>query len=128
MCSSEKEQKKGTTMVEKYDDAFLEEKWREFANVPINYDDPDFPDGVLECDWFVFEAGEERIEGVWRWFDEHYSGGVHKLMFPDAESDRQLLVDSVMNEITGFCESCPSVECCPEEECVLFRIESLLVE
>lgn len=69
-------------MVEKYDDAFLEEKWREFGDVPVNYDDPDFPDGVLECDWFVFKAGDERIECVWRWFDEHYSGGVHKLMFP----------------------------------------------
>lgn len=67
-------------MVEKYDDAFLEEKWREFVDVPINYDNLDSPDGVLECDWFVFEAGDERIGDVWRWFDEHYSGGVHKLM------------------------------------------------
>lgn len=81
MCSSEKERKKGADMVVKYDDAFLEEKWREFCDVPINYDDPDSPDGVLECDWFVFKAGDERIERVWRWFDEHYSGGVHKLMF-----------------------------------------------
>ena len=115
-------------MVEKYDDAFLEEKWREFGDVPINYDDPNCPDGVLESDWFVFEAGEKRIEGVWRWFDEHYSGGVYKLMSPSIESDRQLLVNAVMNEVTEFCESCPNVGCCPEEECVLFRIESLLVE
>lgn len=44
-------------MAEKYDDVFLEEKWREFWDVPINYDDTDSPDGVLECDWFVFRAG-----------------------------------------------------------------------
>lgn len=66
-----------------YSDKYLEEKWKELGDVPVNYDNPDYPDGVLECDWFVFEAGAERIEDVWRWFDENYSKGVAALMFPN---------------------------------------------
>lgn len=46
----------------------------------INYDSPDCPDGFIESDWFIFEAGTEREE-VWHWFDEHYSKGVYALMF-----------------------------------------------
>ena len=34
----------------------------------------------------------------------------------------------IMNEITDFCEQCPSKDCCPEEDCVLFRIEKILFE
>lgn len=36
-------------------------------------------------------------------------------------------MEEIMNEITGFCEQCSSHECCPEEECVLWRIEQLIV-
>lgn len=33
----------------------------------------------------------------------------------------------ILDEITTFCgEHCPSVRDCPEEECVLFRIEKLI--
>lgn len=42
---------------------------------------PDEPDGVLGTDWFIFEQGEPLVEGVWRWFDSHYSAGVGALMF-----------------------------------------------
>lgn len=49
-----------------YTDRFLELKWRELEDVPIDYNDPDEPDGVLGTDWFVFKKGEPRIEGVWR--------------------------------------------------------------
>lgn len=31
--------------------------------------------------------------------------------------------EKILNEITNFCEECSSHECCPEEECVLYRIE-----
>lgn len=65
-----------------YTDRLLELKWRELADVPIDYDDPD---EVLGTDWFVFKKGEPRIEGVWRWFDSHYTAGLGALMFETAE-------------------------------------------
>lgn len=36
--------------------------------------------------------------------------------------------DRILNEIFSFCEECPSHECCPEDECVLFRIEQIVLE
>jgi hypothetical protein len=36
--------------------------------------------------------------------------------------------DKIMNEITNFCENCKSHECCHEEECILFRIERIIVD
>ena len=36
--------------------------------------------------------------------------------------------EKVMNEITNFCEGCSSSNCCPEEECVLYRIENIISE
>lgn len=35
--------------------------------------------------------------------------------------------DKILTEITEFCEECPSHECCPEEDCVLYRIEQIVV-
>lgn len=32
----------------------------------------------------------------------------------------------VLNETTTFCEECSSREDCPEEECVLYRIEQIV--
>lgn len=63
-----------------YNDDVLKQLWSEFGDVLIDYDNPDHPDGIIEHDWLVFEAGTERME-IWHWFDEHYSGGVYKLMF-----------------------------------------------
>ena len=34
--------------------------------------------------------------------------------------------NKIMLEITNHCEECPNHECCPEEECVLFRIEKII--
>lgn len=34
--------------------------------------------------------------------------------------------EEVLIEVSEFCEECPSHECCPEEECILFRIEQIL--
>ena len=36
--------------------------------------------------------------------------------------------DKILTEITDFCENCLSHECCHEEECVLFRIEQILLD
>lgn len=36
--------------------------------------------------------------------------------------------DEILKEITSFCEEhCGERECCPEEECVLWRIEQIVV-
>ncbi len=64
----------------KYTDDYLENMLEEFGDVPIDYDNPDYPDGIIDEDWFVFEADTDRME-IWRWFDEHYSKGIYKLMF-----------------------------------------------
>lgn len=34
--------------------------------------------------------------------------------------------EKILNETTTFCMECPSRECCPEEECVLYRIEQIV--
>lgn len=34
--------------------------------------------------------------------------------------------EKILIEITDFCRECPSHENCPEEECVLFRIEQII--
>lgn len=37
--------------------------------------------------------------------------------------------EEILTEISNFCsEECPSCTCCPEEECVLFRIEKIVCE
>lgn len=34
--------------------------------------------------------------------------------------------EKILEEITNFCEECPSHENCPEEDCVLYRIEQII--
>lgn len=34
--------------------------------------------------------------------------------------------NNILNETTTFCEYCASKDCCPEEDCVLYRIEKLV--
>ena len=36
--------------------------------------------------------------------------------------------DKILLEITNFCETCPSHELCSEEECVLYRIEKIILK
>ena len=36
--------------------------------------------------------------------------------------------EEILEEITEFCEECPSHENYPEEECVLFRIEQIITD
>lgn len=67
---------------EQYDDDSLKRLWEEFGDVPIDYDRPDYPDGVIENDWYIFKAGTERME-IWHWFDKYHSKGVYALMFPN---------------------------------------------
>lgn len=34
----------------------------------------------------------------------------------------------ILTEIANFCMECNSHSCCPEEDCVLFRIEKIVLE
>ena len=36
--------------------------------------------------------------------------------------------NKILLEIANFCETCPSHESCPEEECVLYRIEKIILK
>lgn len=36
--------------------------------------------------------------------------------------------EKILDEITTFCSECASKECCPESDCVLFRIEQIVLE
>lgn len=36
--------------------------------------------------------------------------------------------EKILTEITDFCEECGSHESCPEEDCILFRIEQIVLE
>lgn len=69
-------------MSKQYGDAELKKLWREFGDVLIDYTE-DYPDGVIVNNWFIFDVGAERMD-IWHWFDDNYSGGVYKLMFPNA--------------------------------------------
>lgn len=34
--------------------------------------------------------------------------------------------NQILTEIAEFCSSCESSNCCPEDDCVLFRIEKIV--
>ena len=36
--------------------------------------------------------------------------------------------EKILNETTTFCNECESKGCCPEEECVLYRIEQIILK
>ena len=36
--------------------------------------------------------------------------------------------ERILIEIFNFCQTCPSHENCPEEECVLYRIEKIILK
>lgn len=35
--------------------------------------------------------------------------------------------EKILSEIVEFCEGCKNRECCLEEECVLYRIEQIMI-
>lgn len=37
------------------------------------------------------------------------------------------MIEKILNETTSFCETCSSRECCCEEDCVLYRIEQIVL-
>ena len=63
-----------------YSDKKIEQFWEELGYAP--FDEDDDMEFVLAEDWFIFSKGCDR-EFIWHWFDEHYSKGLYKLMFPN---------------------------------------------
>lgn len=47
--------------------------WSYFNEIPINNNDE------IEEDFFGYPAGTNRFD-IWKWFDNHYIGGVYKLI------------------------------------------------
>ena len=37
------------------------------------------------------------------------------------------MTNEILTEITEQCERCPFSQSCPEEECILFRIEQIVI-
>ena len=42
------------------------------------------------------------------------------------DTDVSELINAILNETTIFCEECGSRESCPEDGCVLYRIEQIV--
>lgn len=36
--------------------------------------------------------------------------------------------EKILEEITKCCENCKSHECCPEEECAIYKIEQIIIK
>lgn len=52
-------------------------------------------------------------------------------LLPDEEEENKYtaLENAILNEIHNFCSNdCGNCKCCIEEECILFRIESLITK
>ena len=50
----------------------LEDAWEAFGDIPIDDND------LIQQEFLGFPIGTNRFD-VWKWFDEHYTGGVAKL-------------------------------------------------
>ena len=55
-------------------------------------------------------------------------GGVETYIFQlGSAMDKDMLFE-IMDEISEFCgNECSSVFCCPEEDCILYRIEQIII-
>jgi hypothetical protein len=54
-------------------DIEIKELWGELGDVPINEDDE------IDVNFHLWEKGTCKLS-IWDWFDEMYSGGVHRLL------------------------------------------------
>ena len=55
-----------------FNDKELEVLWELFGDIRVNDNDQ------IQEEFLDFQVGDDRME-VWKWFDEHYTGGVAKL-------------------------------------------------
>ena len=55
-----------------YVDYELEDLWETFGDIPIDDND------LIQQEFLGFPVGTNRME-LWKWFYEHYTGGVAKL-------------------------------------------------
>ncbi len=63
-------------------------------------------------------------EFKWLWKDTSRKNLLHQYYYDyQALQEEHDLNNEILNEIYNFCKECGSCQCCPEDECVLFRIE-----
>jgi len=55
-------------------DKQIEKLWKQFSDVPCTNDD------LIDVDFHIWEKGTDRIEVIWRWFDDNHSKGVAYLL------------------------------------------------
>lgn len=77
----------------------------------------EYCEGILERHIWSHEFEDKSI-----WNEIHEKS---KKDFLEIEVEDSLR-NRILNETIRFCAECPSVECCPEDECVLFRIEKIV--
>ena len=58
----------------KHTDKFILKLWKKFGDTPITDDD------LIDEDFYIWKKGTDRIEVIWRWFDNNYSTGLKGLM------------------------------------------------
>ena len=83
----------------------------------------------------IFETLKREVEGNLEEVEEQYKNCDVVLTADDfvkvefSENDYTEQENNILNEITNFCENhCGLCQECPEEECVLFRIEKLIAK
>lgn len=62
-------------IAEMLSDEQIESLWGKFEDISVNPDTE-----CLEEPFLIFGIGDHR-EKVWKWFDKHYSKGVHTLLY-----------------------------------------------
>ena len=103
------------------------ERLKEYVAVDKIYQDykkgkePAHNDGNTDFEWFCIEHCRD-IETLIALYqnEKSHTETLTKLLEKTKEE--------ILNEITSFCNECSSRECCPEEECVLFRIEQIITK
>lgn len=75
----------------------------------------------------------DKLKNQRRQFELRLYHEQHLVEEKDKEIERlnnamRLKMDKILTFITDFCESCSSHEECPEEECVLWMVEQVVLE
>ena len=58
----------------KHTDKFIEKLWDKLSNIPITDDD------LIDKKFYIFPRYSDKIEVVWRWFDNNHSKGIKHLL------------------------------------------------
>lgn len=69
---------------------------------------------------------EEECENIIRYSKNKTKSKSFFVKMPMIDDEDEIMTDKILNETTTFCETCSKRECCPEEECILYRIEQIV--